>query len=168
MTDLPISETPVTRALEALNVSYRLFTHPGQVESLVQAAKERGQSPEQVVRSIVFRLSGDEFVMALVPGPEQISWQALRAHLGVSRLTMATRDEVLEHTGYLPGAVSPFGLPHPMRLLVDEKVFVPKEVSLGSGIRNTTVILRSDDLRRALGKVEVGCFVECGDQDSRR
>jgi prolyl-tRNA editing enzyme YbaK/EbsC (Cys-tRNA(Pro) deacylase) len=78
---------------------------------------------------------------------------------------MASRDEVLERTGYLPGAVSPFGLPKPMRLLVDEKVFIPEEVSLGSGIRNTTVILRSDDLRRALGEAEVGCFVECDEED---
>jgi prolyl-tRNA editing enzyme YbaK/EbsC (Cys-tRNA(Pro) deacylase) len=73
---------------------------------------------------------------------------------------MATEAELLKVTGYPVGAVSPFGLPRPMRLLVDESVFVPDEVSIGSGERGLTVILRSEDLRRALAGVEVGEFGE--------
>ena len=64
-----IDETPVTRALDALEIPYRFFRHPGNVSSLEQAAQERGQEPEQVIRSIVFRLSQSEFVMVLVAGP---------------------------------------------------------------------------------------------------
>jgi len=37
MTDLP----PVARALEQLNIPYRLFRHPGPVHSLEQAALDR-------------------------------------------------------------------------------------------------------------------------------
>ncbi len=155
-------ETPVTRDLKSRGVPFRLFTHPGQIHSLEQAARERGQRPEQIVRSIVFRLAAGEFVMALVAGADQISWPALRQYLGVSRVTLATPEEVLACTGYQTGAVSPFGLPSPMRILVDEKVFQPEEISIGSGVRNTTVILRSQDLRRALPDAEVSCLVECG------
>jgi Cys-tRNA(Pro)/Cys-tRNA(Cys) deacylase len=147
--------TPVTRALEALNVPYRFFRHPGQVRSLEQAAKERGQRPNQIVRSIVFRLSEDDFLMVLVAGPEQISWHALREYLGLSRMTMANKEQVLEKTGFPPGAVSPFGLPQPMRILVDKSVLQEEIVSIGSGVRNTTVILRRDDLMQALGEVEI-------------
>jgi Cys-tRNA(Pro)/Cys-tRNA(Cys) deacylase len=154
-------ETPVTRVLDAQGIPYRLFTHPGQIHSLEQAAQERGQHPEQVVRSILFRLASDQFVMVLAPGPRQISWPALRQHLGITRMSMASPDEVLERTGYLPGAVSPFGLPAPMRILVDQGVFAEEEISIGSGVRNTTVIMKSTDLRRALDEVENGCFVEC-------
>jgi Cys-tRNA(Pro)/Cys-tRNA(Cys) deacylase len=154
-------ETPVTRDLDAKGIPYRVFTHPGQVQSLEQAAQERGQRPEQVVRSILFRLASDQFVMVLAPGRQQISWPALRQHLGVARMSMASPEEVLERTGYLHGAVSPFGLPGPMRILVDQGVFAEEEISIGSGVRNTTVIMKTADLRRALGEVEVGCFVEC-------
>jgi Cys-tRNA(Pro) deacylase len=165
-------QTPVTRALDSLGaIPYRLFRHPGPIQSLEQAAQERGQGPEQVIRSIVFRLarpagfskprrSDDDYVMVLIAGARQVSWPALRRHLGQSRLTMATEAELLKVTGYPVGAVSPFGLPRPMRLLVDESVFVPDEVSIGSGERGLTVILRSEDLRRALAGVEVGEFGE--------
>ena len=153
-------ETPVTRDLREIEIPHVLFRHPGQVKSLEQAARERGQRPEQIVRSIVFRFSEDEFVMVLMAGPRQISWPALRDYLGVSRMAMASREEVQAVTGYELGAVSPFGLPGSMRVIMDESVLEEEVVSIGSGVRNSTVILKSDDLLRALGDVEVGEFGE--------
>jgi Cys-tRNA(Pro)/Cys-tRNA(Cys) deacylase len=151
MTNLP----PVARALAELQVPYRLFVHTGPVHSLEQAARERQQLPDQVIRSIVFRLGQDEFLMALMAGDRQIAWPILRRYLGQSRLTLATEDEVRRVTGYERGAVAPFGLPGPMKILVDESVFMHEEISLGSGVRGTAVIMTSRDLRRALGAVEI-------------
>lgn len=151
---------PVTEALEAANIPYRFFRHPGQVTSLEQAANERGQAPEQVIRTIVFRLARDEFVLVLVAGPAQVSWPALRAYLGKSRLTMADQSEILATTGYPIGAVSPLGLPHPIRTLVDRSVLQDGEISIGSGVRHTTVFLQGPELIKALGQVEIGDFVK--------
>src|SRR3990172_2360417 len=150
--------TPVTRALEAKGIPYRVFRHPGPVTSLEQAARERGQRPDQVVRSILFRLAQDEFVMVLVSGPDQVSWSALRRYLGRSRLSMASQEEVLAATGYSLGAVSPFGLPAPMRILVDESILDEEEISIGSGERGVTVIVRSKDFFAALDHSEIGQF----------
>jgi Cys-tRNA(Pro)/Cys-tRNA(Cys) deacylase len=150
VSDLP----PVARALDELHVPYRLFVHDGPVRSLEQAARERNQLPDQVIRSIVFRVGKDEFLMVLIAGDRQISWPALRRYLGQSRLTLATEEEVRSVTGYERGAVAPFGLPQSLRILVDESVFTHEEVSLGSGVRGTAVIMTSSDLRRALGEVE--------------
>lgn len=157
---------PVALALDQLKLPYRLFTHPGPIHSLAQAAHERahalarGQQPDQVVRSIVFRVGKDDFVMVLIAGDRQVSWPTLRKHLGQSRLTMATEAEVTAATGYERGAVSPLGLPHPLRILIDESVFAHAEISLGSGVRGTTVIMQSADLRQALSAAEVGSFGE--------
>jgi len=147
--------TPVTRALDDLAISYRTFKHSGPVDSLEQAARERGQSPDQVIRSIVFRLAQDEYVMVLVAGAQQVSWGALRKYLRVSRISMASEDELRTVTGYEIGAVSPFGLPASLRTLADPGVFSPLEVSIGSGVRGTTVILTTADLKRALPNLEI-------------
>jgi Cys-tRNA(Pro)/Cys-tRNA(Cys) deacylase len=151
---------PVSLELEKLGIPHRVFRHAGKVTSLEQAARERGQRPEQVVRSILFRTGEDEYLMALVAGPAQISWKALRTYLGQSRLTMASEAEVLEVTGYPIGAVSPFVTMRSLRVLVDPSVFVEEEISIGSGIRGTTVILKSEDLKRALGEVETVELIE--------
>src|SRR5258705_10285182 len=111
--------TPATRELEGRGIPHRLFRHPGPVASLQQAADERGQAPEQVMRSIVFRVGEGEFVMVLMAGEEEVSWRNLRRYLGESRVTMAREEELLSATGCLGGGVSPFGLPRPMRVLVD-------------------------------------------------
>jgi Cys-tRNA(Pro) deacylase len=150
-----IQSTPVALALDEMNIPYRLFVHPGPVHSLEQAAAERGQAPEQIIRSILFRLALGEYVMVLMAGPQQISWTALRSYIGRSRLTMAKREEVLQATGYELGAVAPFGLPQPMRVLADPSIFTPDEVSIGSGVRGTTIVMQTADLRRALPDVEI-------------
>lgn len=146
--------TPVGRELAATGVPFREFRHPGPIHSLEQAAEERGQRPEQVVRSILFRLAENDYLMVLVAGPRQVDWKALRRYVGQSRLTMASAEEVLAVTGYEIGAVSPFGLPRPLRVLLDESVTRETEVSIGSGTRGTTVILQTSDLVRALSEVE--------------
>lgn len=160
MSDPTPDSTPVSRALTALGIGHRLFRHEGPVTSLEQAAAERGQRPEQVVRSIVFRVGAGDYVMVLVGGRQQVSWRALRRYLGQTRLTTATEAELLEATGYAIGAVSPFGLPRPMRVLLDESALVPEEISLGAGERGATIIMRSRDLLRALPQAEAGRFAE--------
>lgn len=153
-----LSYTPVTRCLDHMGIPYRFFRHTGEVHSLEQAAFERGQRPEQIIRSIVFRLSHGGFVMVLVAGEKQISWQALRHYLGTSRISMATEAEVLEVTGYPLGAVSPYGTKQSLRVLADKGVFAESEISIGSGLRYTTVIMRREDFIRSLAAVEVGDF----------
>ena len=121
--------TPVTKALDELNIPYQLHVHENQIRSLEQAAEERGLEPEQIVRSLIFRCEGLEYVMILMPGPMKVSWLKLRRYLGVSRITTATSEQVQELTGYEPGAVSPFGLPSTLRILADRSILVddPKD-----------------------------------------
>jgi len=151
---------PGSRALEKLGIPHRVFFHSGPVTSLEQAAEERGQRPQQVVRSILFRTGEDEYVMALAAGLAQISWKALRAYLGQSRLTMAKEDEVLQVTGYPIGAVGPFGTTRNLRLLVDPSVLMEEEISIGSGERGVALILKQEDLRQALGEMEIAQLYE--------
>ncbi len=159
MIELTSEATPVSRELAAKGIAHQVLRHEGPLRSLEQAAQERGQRPEQVVRSIVFRTAAGEFVMVLVAGPAQISWPKLRAYLGQSRLTTASEEELVNVTGYTRGAVAPFGLPEPLRVLVDHGVLREDVVSMGSGIQGTTVILRSVDLMAGLPYAEVGDFV---------
>jgi Cys-tRNA(Pro)/Cys-tRNA(Cys) deacylase len=158
-------QTPATTFLQQQNIPHRVFIHPGPIDSLELAARERGQQPEQVIRSIVFRVGEAEFVMVLVSGPGQIPWKALRRYLGQNRLTMATEEELLQTTGCRPGTVSPFGLLQPMRVLVDECILKLEEVSLGSCVRGIAVVIKPADLLNAIQQAEVVNFTcEDGNQ----
>jgi Cys-tRNA(Pro)/Cys-tRNA(Cys) deacylase len=150
--------TPVSEVLDKAGIPYRQFKHPGPIHSLEQAAQERGQRSEQVVRSILFRLGEGEFAMVLMAGPAQVSWLALRRFFGQSRLTMASEEEVKAVTGYERGAVTPVGIPADVRIMVDESVLDEEEISIGSGVRGITVILSSQDLLNFLKSYTKGNF----------
>ena len=151
---------PISIALDELGVPHKIFRHETPVTSFKQAASDRGQRASQIVRSILFRVSEDEFVMALVAGPAQISWKVLRKYLGRSRISMATEEEVLAVTGYRIGTVGPFGLPNQLKVLIDAGVMLEEEISIGSGMRNTAVILKSADLHHALKDSEIVSLTE--------
>ena len=150
-----MEQPPVSVALEKMKIPHTVFHHENPVHSFEQAASDRGQRPGQIIRSILFRVGEDDYVMALVAGPAQISWKILRKYLGQSRLTMATEDEVLSVTGYRIGTVGPFGLLRQVRVLVEAGVMIEEEISIGSGMRDRAIILKSADLICALGDVEV-------------
>jgi len=98
--------------------------------------------------------------MVLMAGPAQIDWKSLRKFVGRSRVRMATEEEVLEVTGYKVGTVSPFGMKNQVRVLIDASVLKEAEISIGSGIRNMAIIMKSEDVQRALGNAEVVSLME--------
>ena len=151
---------PASIVLTQLGIPHRVFLHEKPVSSFEQAASDRNQRPEQIVRSILFQIRPDEFLMVLMAGPAQIDWKSLRQLVKRSRVRMATEEEVLEVTGYRVGTVSPFGLKNQVQVLIDASVLKEEEISIGSGIRNMAIIMKSADVRRALGNAEVVSLME--------
>lgn len=98
--------------------------------------------------------------MVLVAGREQVDWRKLRQLVGRSRVRMATEEEVLEVTGFRVGTVSPFGMKNPVRVLIDESVLKEEEVSLGSGVRQMAIIMKSEDVRHALREAGIVSLLE--------
>jgi Cys-tRNA(Pro) deacylase len=144
--------------LKKKRIPHKIFVHKNPPRTLEQAAKERGQQPEQVVRSILFRISEGDFVMVLMAGNRQINWKTLRTTLGKSRVTTASVEEVKEATGYEIGAVAPFGLQKKIQIFIDESVTEQEIISMGSGVVGTAIILNSRDLMKALGEVRTETF----------
>jgi len=155
-----MNKPPASLALDSLGIPHRVFIHETPVSSFEQAASDRDQRPEQIVRSILFNIRPEEFLMVLMAGPSQIDWKSLRQLVKRSRIRMATEEEVLEVTGYRIGTVSPFGLKNQVRVLIDASVLKEEEISIGSGVRNMAIIMKSADLRQALASSEIVSLME--------
>jgi Cys-tRNA(Pro)/Cys-tRNA(Cys) deacylase len=151
--------SPAAARLEERSIPHRVFQHTGPVSSLEQAAQERGEKPEQVIRSLLFHLSEQEYVMVLMPGPGQVPWKALRRFLKQSRVTMANEEELLAVAGCQPGSVNPISINQPVRILIERTILLLDEISIGSCIRGTAIILKPDDLLKALENYEIVDFL---------
>ena len=154
------NKPPASLALDALGIEHRIFIHDKPVSSFEEAASHRKQRPGQIVRSILFNIRPEEYLMVLVAGPDQIDWKKLRQFVKRSRVRMATEDEVLDVTGYRIGTVSPFGVRNQVQVLIDTSVLKEEEVSVGSGVRNMAIIMKSTDLRQALSTSEIVSLME--------
>lgn len=139
------------RALQAatdLGLQVEVVRH-GPVKSLEEAAAARGVSPAQVVKTLVVRVTDDDFRFVLVPGDREIAWPKLRALLGVSRLSMPSAEVALEVTGYVRGTITPLGSTRAWPVVADESM--TGSVSVGGGAHGVALTVDAGDLVTALG-----------------
>ncbi|MGZ5415675.1 MAG: aminoacyl-tRNA deacylase [Nocardioides sp.] len=137
-------------AADDLGLDYEVTRH-GPVRSLADAAAARGVAPSAVVKTLVVRLTDEDFRLVLVPGDREISWPKLRALLGVSRLSMPPADVALAVTGYVRGTITPLGSTTPWPVIADASM--AGLVSLGAGAHGVAVTVDADEVVAALGAV---------------
>ena len=135
-------------AAESLGLDHQVTRH-GRVRSLEEAARARGVEPRAVVKTIVVRLSDDDYRFVLVPGDREIAWPKLRSVLGVNRVSMPSAEVALEVTGYVRGTITPLGSTGTWPVVADERV--TGRVSLGGGAHGVALTLDADELVAALG-----------------
>jgi len=143
-----LSDTPALRDPRLETISHDVVRH-GPVDSLEAAARARGLTPRQVLKTIVVRRSEDHYLFVLVPGDRAISWPKLRRHLNVNRMSMPDPAEAKAVTGYERGTITPFGSLHDWPVIADSTL--SETVSIGGGARGVSLTVRSDDLIRVLG-----------------
>jgi Cys-tRNA(Pro) deacylase len=143
-------DTPAIRALVATAVPHRVVrTVPAR--DAVESAALQGIALDELLRTIVVRRGADDYVFVLVPGGRRFDWPKLRAYLGVSRLSLPDADEARDVTGYVRGAITPFGSLRPWPVIADATVADHAVVAIGGGARGVNVHLAPADLVAALG-----------------
>ena len=135
--------TPALAALGGVAHSVVRTTPAGSAE---ESAELQGIALEALLRTIVVRRGADDYVFVLVPGGRRFDWPKLRAHLGVSRLSLPDADEARAVTGYERGAITPFGSAHAWPVIVDAAALAQPVVAIGGGARGVNVHLAPADL----------------------
>jgi Cys-tRNA(Pro) deacylase len=143
------ADTPAIAALHTAGVPFEVV-RTERPTSAEESARLQGIALGQLLRSIVVRRGTDDHVFVLVPGGRQIAWPKLRAHLGVSRLSLPDAEAARAATGYERGAITPLGSTGPWPVIVDAAVDRDGTVAIGGGAHGLNVHLRADDLIRVL------------------
>ncbi len=139
----------LARYIEQHGIEAKLVRPPHETPSVTAAARAVGCAPEQIIKSLVFLIDGQPYLV-IANGNARVSYRRLAAHFGVSRkrVRMASPDEVLKLTGYPAGGVPPFGLPNPLPVLMDPGVLDQEIVYGGGGDDHTLVRISTAELRR--------------------
>ena len=158
--------TPALQALESAGVEFRVVrTQPAR--SAEESAELQGIELGALLRSIVVRRGEDDYLFVLVPGGRRFDWPKLRAHLGVSRLSLPDADEARAVTGYERGAITPFGATRSWPVIVDAAALGRATVAIGGGMRGINVHLAPSALVDQLGAEVVDVSLEEPAEPSR-
>lgn len=142
-------DSPGIAAIAATGVAHRVVTTAA-AGSAEEAAQLQGIPLDALLRTIVVRRGEDDYVFVVLGAGRQFSWPKLRAHLGVSRLSLPDADEAHAVTGYVRYTITPFGSTRSWPVIVDEAVVSQPVVSIGAGVRGTSLHLAPADLVSAL------------------
>jgi Cys-tRNA(Pro)/Cys-tRNA(Cys) deacylase len=149
VTDVEVPDTPAIRAAQDLGLDHEVRVIE-RARSVEEEAERYGVPVEALLKTLVVRRADDDYLFVLVPGPRQIDWPKLRAHLGVSRLSMPDADMAREVTGYERGTITPLGSARPWPVIADATITDLDTVTIGAGAHGVSLRLSADDLLAAL------------------
>jgi len=145
MPDQPPSSTPALDAIASSGVPHRVV-RTERASSAEESAGLQGIETRQLLRTIVVRRGDDDYLFVLVPAGRRFDWPKLRAHLGLSRLSLPDADEARDVTGYERYTITPFGATRAWPVIADAAILDEPVVSIGGGIRGVNIHLAPGDL----------------------
>ena len=155
------ADTSATRWLDAQNIAYEVVeTQPA--SSAEESAQFQGIHLHQLLRTIVVRRADNDYLFVLVPGGRRFDWPKLRAHLGVSRMSLPDADEAKAVTGYERGTITPFGSTNAWPVIADASIEALDKVAIGGGRRGVNIHVSPAELVRATNAQVVDVTVEQG------
>jgi Cys-tRNA(Pro)/Cys-tRNA(Cys) deacylase len=150
--------TPALEAIADLGVDHQVV-RTGDAGSAEEAAALQSIPLDALLRTIVVRRGEDDYVFVLVPAGRRFDWPKLRAHLGVTRLSLPDADEAHRATGYVRYTITPFGSSRAWPVLADATILQQPVVSIGGGMRGVSIHLSPHDLVKALDATVVDVSV---------
>jgi Cys-tRNA(Pro)/Cys-tRNA(Cys) deacylase len=151
--------TPAIAALTKAGVPHEVvkFEHDPRehsfgVETVNALTGAGGIAPEQIYKTLVIAVPTG-LAVAIVQASTRLSMKAAAAALGVAKAATAEPAVVQRATGYLVGAVSPFGQRKPLPTVIDSGALAWERVFCSAGRRGWDVAVAPQDLIRVTGAV---------------
>jgi len=127
----------VEALLKSAGASFSVLHHEP-VFTSEEAARVRGVELSSGAKALVCK-ADDEFLVFVVPADRRLDSKGVRRTLGFKRLRFANRDEVLQLTGLMPGAIPPFGSLFGLNTLCDERLGENESINFNAGDNRISV-----------------------------
>jgi Cys-tRNA(Pro)/Cys-tRNA(Cys) deacylase len=148
--------TPAIAALVEAGVPHEVvkFDHDPREPSFGMEAVHAltGVAAGQIYKTLILAVT-DGLAVAILPASARLSLKAAAAALGVTQAAMADPAAAQRATGYVVGAISPFGQRTPLPTVLDAGALAWQRVYCSAGRRGWEVAVGPADLIRLTGAV---------------
>ena len=133
----------IIERLTLAGITHRV-SHHAPVFTSEEAAAIRGVSLACGAKALIMR-AGEEFVMAVIPADRKLDSKQLKQLRGVKSLRFATKEEVFELTGLLPGSIPPFGSLFNLPTIMDPALGLNETITFNAGDHAISVFMAHGD-----------------------
>jgi Cys-tRNA(Pro) deacylase len=144
----PVERVAAVLRVAAIDATIQEF--PQGTPSAELAARAVGSRLEQIVKTLVFVCDG-EYVLVLVPGDRRADERKIATEMRARDVHVATAKEVVEATGFEPGAVAPFPRRDAVAVLIERTLLQHQQVWIGAGSPRHMAVLAPSDLQSLAG-----------------
>jgi Cys-tRNA(Pro)/Cys-tRNA(Cys) deacylase len=146
-------KTNACRLLDSLQIPYetREYTVDPDDLSGQTVAKKIGLPEDQVFKTLLCHVDGNEHVFAVISVADELDFKKLAAAAGGRRAEMTPIKYVQPLTGYIRGGVTVFGSKKPFPVFVEETIQLHDVISVSAGTRGLQILLSPADYIRAAG-----------------
>jgi Ala-tRNA(Pro) deacylase len=147
----------VRTLLSQSSVCFKEISHSPTFTS-EESARVRGESLSVGAKALLVK-TDEVFRLFVLPADLQFDAKRVKQALGVRSVRFATKEELLELTGLVPGSVPPFGEPVlPFELHSDAALgSMEDKVAFNAGSLTTSIVMKASDWK-AVAKPVVFSF----------
>ena len=147
-------KTNVMRILEREGAAHRVhFYDPEQGIDAISVARQLGQDPQAVFKTLVTQGKSRAFYVFVIPAPSTLNLKLAAAACGEKAIEMIPQKLLLPNTGYIHGGCSPVGMKKAYPTYIDETAQLFDAVCVSAGKIGAQVELAPDELCRVTGAV---------------
>ena len=152
-----LDKEPVKRAekfLKDFDQSLNVIVLENSARTAQDAATSLGCDVGSIVKSLLFKTE-NSFTLCLVAGDKRCSINKLKKIKNKKNVSMASPEEVKNHTGYTIGGVSPIGHLKKIEIIIDNSLERFNELFAAAGHPNCVFKINFSNIQKITnGKVE--------------
>jgi len=138
-------ENEVRAFFESAGLDKEIHRFDESTHSSELAARSLGVQVGQVAKTILL-LSGETPIVVVISGDRRVDTRKVRALGYGKRVRLAGPEDVVAHTGFAVGAVSPVGLPDGVSILLDRSLRRFETIYPAAGATNNMFATTPDEL----------------------
>ena len=146
------AKTNVMRILEKDGIAHTVHHYdPDQGIDGVSVARQLGQDPQAVFKTLVTQGKSRQFFVFVIPVQETLSLKRAAQACGEKSVEMIPQKLLLPTTGYVHGGCSPIGMKKAFPTFIDETAQLFDTICVSAGKIGAQVELAPDALCRLTG-----------------
>ncbi len=145
-----MSDTNAVKWLHSQHAPFSVLEYHFSEVGADLAAEAVGRPLEMTCKTLVLKVTGNAYWIAIIPGDQRVDPRRLAAAIGVTHADLAEPDDAERVTGYKVGGISPFALRRKLPVVIEESLLALDTIIVNGGRRGVLIEMQTDELVRLL------------------